>query len=214
VTWNVDFTACALISVLARPQLLATCGDTHSERLVEMKNIKTIEPLEGQDVTEVDDAISVEEKSSAPKKLLTLIAQQPFFDGLNPKHLQLLSESAMLIEFEAGHWIFRQGDPANRFYLILDGKVLIESELDENRVVPIRTLGPGDNLGWAWLFPPYYMHFTARALERTRGIFFYGTCLREQCETNHELGYQLMRRIAEIVVKNLNATQQHLSGSA
>jgi CRP/FNR family transcriptional regulator, cyclic AMP receptor protein len=156
------------------------------------------------------NVIATEGNGPSTNDLLALIAHQPFFKGLSQKHIQLLSESAMLIEFEADQWIFRQGDPANRFYLILNGTVLIESELEECRRVPIRTLGPGDNLAWAWLFPPYYMHFSARALERTRAIFFYGTRLREQCETNHELGYQLMKRIAEIVVQNLNATQHHL----
>ena len=143
-------------------------------------------------------------------QLLALIAQQPFFKGLSEPHLRLLTESAMVTEFKAAQWIYRQGDPANRFYLILDGKVLIESEVKERDMIPIRTLGPGDNLAWAWLFPPYYMHFSACATEPTRAIFFYGTRLREQCEANHELGYQLMKRIAEVVVHNLNATQQRL----
>jgi CRP-like cAMP-binding protein len=142
--------------------------------------------------------------------LVNLVGEQPFFKGLKEEHLQLLAESAMVTEFKAGEWIFRQGDPANRFYLILEGKVLIESESKERGMVPIRTFGPGDDLAWAWLFPPYYMHFSACAIEPTRAIFFYGTRLREKCEANHELGYQLMKRIAEIVVQNLNATQKRL----
>jgi CRP-like cAMP-binding protein len=146
----------------------------------------------------------------ASKQLLTLIAQQPFFNGLSGPHLQLLADSAMETQFEAGQWIFRQGDPANRFYLILKGKVLIEAELKGRGTIPIRTLGPGDDLAWAWLFPPHYMHFSACATEPTRAIFFYGTRLREQCEANHELGYQLMKRIAQVVIQNLNATQQRL----
>jgi CRP-like cAMP-binding protein len=149
-------------------------------------------------------------KNAASRPLLELVAEQPFFKGLKEEHLQLLAESAMLTVFKAGEWIFRQGDPANRFYLILEGKVLIESEVKERGMVPIRTFGPGDDLAWAWLFPPYYMHFSACAIEPTRAIFFYGTRLREQCEANHELGYQLMKRIAEIVVQNLNATQKRL----
>ena len=146
----------------------------------------------------------------ASNQLLTLVAQQPFFKGLSGPDLQLLADSAMATQFEAGQWIFRQGDPANRFYLILEGKVLIESEVKERGMIPIRTLGPGDDLAWAWLFPPYYMHFNACAIEPTRAIFFYGTRLREQCEANHELGYQLMKRIAQVVIRNLNATQQRL----
>jgi CRP/FNR family cyclic AMP-dependent transcriptional regulator len=152
----------------------------------------------------------VETGNPASSQILALIAQQPFFKGLSEPHLRLLAESAIVTEFKAGQWIYRQGDPANRFYLILDGKVLIESEVKERGMIPIRTLGPGDDLAWAWLFPPYYMHFSASAAEPTRAIFFYGTRLREQCEANHELGYHLMKRIAEVLVRNLNATQQRL----
>lgn len=146
----------------------------------------------------------------ASSQLRVSIAKQPFFMGLSEPHLRSLAESAMVTEFKAGQWIYRQGDPANRFYVILDGKVLIESEVKGHGMTPIRTLGPGDDLGWAWLFPPYCMHFSACAIEPTQAIFFYGTRLREQCEANHELGYQLIKRIAEVVVQNLNATQQRL----
>lgn len=146
----------------------------------------------------------------ASSRLLTLIAKQPFFKELSARPLQLLADSAMEVEFKPEQRIYLQGDPANRFYVILEGNVLIESEVKERGMIPIRTLGPGDDLGWAWLFPPYYMHFSAYAIDPTRAIFFYGTRLRELCEENHELGYQLMRRVAEVVVKNLNATQQRL----
>jgi CRP/FNR family cyclic AMP-dependent transcriptional regulator len=146
----------------------------------------------------------------ASNQLLALVAQQPFFKGMSGHLIQHLADSILEMQFEPGQWLFRQGDPANRFYLILKGKVLIESEVKELGMVPIRTLGPGDDLGWAWLFPPYQMHFSACAIEPTRAIFFYGTRLREKCEANHELGYQLMKRVAEVVVRNLNATQQRL----
>jgi CRP/FNR family transcriptional regulator, cyclic AMP receptor protein len=170
--------------------------------------------VRGEDQISESDEIKtsriVETRYSASSQIFALIAQQPFFKGLSEPHLRLLAESAMITEFRAGQWIYRQGDPANRFYLILDGKVLIESEVKERGMIPIRTLGPGDDLGWGWLFPPYYMHFNAKAVYPTRAIFFYGTRLREQCEVNHELGYHLIKCIAEVVVHNLNATQQRL----
>jgi CRP-like cAMP-binding protein len=146
----------------------------------------------------------------ASSKLLALTAQQPFFKGLDERLIELLADSILEMHFKPGAWIYQQGESANRFYLILEGKVLIESEVRDRGVLPIRTLGPGDDLGWAWLFPPYYMHFSACAVEPTRTIFIYGTRLREKCDANHELGYQLMKRVAEVVVRNLNATQQRL----
>jgi CRP-like cAMP-binding protein len=175
--------------------------------------MKTTEVRGEDQITESDEhkpSPAVATGNPASRQLLALIAQQPFFKRLSGPHLQLLADSAMVTEFKPEQWIFQQGDPANRFYLILEGKVLIESEVKERGMIPIRTLGPGDDLAWAWLFPPYYMHFNACAIEPTRAIFFYGTRLREQCEANHELGYQLMKRIAQVVIRNLNATQQRL----
>jgi len=144
------------------------------------------------------------------QELYDLIAQQPFFKGLNTEQLQLLAASALEMKFETGATLFEEGSPANRFYLILTGRVVLSSEMEDRNVIPIQTLGPGDDLGWSWLFPPYSMHFTARALEPTTTIFFYGTRLREQCEQDHELGYQIMRRIAEVATQSLRATQRHL----
>jgi CRP-like cAMP-binding protein len=114
------------------------------------------------------------------------------------------------MKFETGAIIFEEGSPANRFYLILEGEVLLESEMEDRNVIPIQILGPGNDLGWSWLFPPYSLHFSARAVKPTRTIFFYGTRLREQCEQDHELGYQIMKRIAEVATQSLRATQRRL----
>jgi CRP-like cAMP-binding protein len=143
-------------------------------------------------------------------ELYALIAEQPFFKGLTPQQLQWLTASALEMKFETGATIFEEGSPANRFYLILAGRVQLASEMEDRNVIPVQTLEPGDDLGWSWLFPPYSMHFTARALEPTTTIFFYGTRLREQCEQDHELGYQLMKRIAEVATQSLRATQRRL----
>jgi CRP/FNR family cyclic AMP-dependent transcriptional regulator len=141
--------------------------------------------------------------------LLALISEQPFLKGLNVSQLQLLTESALVLQFETDQSILEEGTDANRFYIILSGKVALESALDPHGAkLLIQTLGPGDVVGWSWLFPPYAIHFGARAVEPTKTIFFYGTRLREQCEQDHELGYQLMKRIAEVATQCLQASQQ------
>jgi CRP-like cAMP-binding protein len=153
---------------------------------------------------------AAESQPSAAGSLHALIAEQPFFAGLNAHQLQLLTESAMEMRFETGESILQEGSPANRFYVILEGKVVLETELEERGTIPIQTLGSGDNLGWSWLFPPYLLHSSARALEPTRTIFFYGTRLREQCEEDHDFGFELMKRIADVVINQLRATQERL----
>jgi CRP/FNR family cyclic AMP-dependent transcriptional regulator len=140
----------------------------------------------------------------------TLISEHPFLRGLSSEHLSILTDCAMFSEFTEDQLIFSEGDPANRFYLILEGKVTLESHVRDSGTVPIQTIGAGDVLGWSWLFPPYHWHFDARALEPTRAIFFYGTRLREKCDQDHALGYELMKRTAEVVIKRLQATRRQL----
>jgi CRP-like cAMP-binding protein len=76
--------------------------------------------------------------------------------------------------------------------------------------MPIQTIGPGDVLGWSWLFPPYYWNFDARALEPTTAIFFYGTRLRDECEQDKALGYELMKRMTAVAIQRLQATRRQL----
>ena len=144
------------------------------------------------------------------KTLEAAIGEHPFMKDLSPRHLQTLIDSAMPLEFKANQTIFREGDPANRFYLIQSGKVALETSGQDQEPRLLQTIGAGDVLGWSWLFPPYYWHFAARAKEPTKAIFFYGTRLREQCEEDHDLGYELMKRMAGIVIDRLQETRKQL----
>jgi CRP/FNR family transcriptional regulator, cyclic AMP receptor protein len=98
--------------------------------------------------------------------------------------------------FKKEQTILREGDFANRFYLVETGKVVLESGAEFNEPITVQTIGPGDLLGWSWIFPPHVWQFTARAVEPTTAIFFYGTVLREHCEKNRSLGYKLFKRIS------------------
>jgi CRP-like cAMP-binding protein len=137
------------------------------------------------------------------KTIFDIIAEQAFFRGLSQEHLRTLADSAMQTWFEAGELIFHDGDLANRFYLIVEGKVALESSVKNGDAVALQTLASGDLLGWSWLFSPYVWRLHARALEPTEALFFYGTRLREQCEANHDLGYELYRRISEVMMQRL-----------
>ena len=133
----------------------------------------------------------------------------PFLKGLGMDHLSTLSIYAMQTEFIPGQLILKQGDIANRFYLILEGKVALQAHNGEG-TVDIQTVGPGDVLGWSWLFWPYTWRFDARALEPVKAIFFYGTRLREHCEEEPLFGYELMKRVAQVAIERLQTVRQLL----
>ena len=152
-------------------------------------------------------------KTPEPKpngKVAALIRTHPFFKDFDPHQQRLLADCAMEKSFEAGEVIFREGDPANRFYLILEGKVILESYVLERGRVEIQTIEVGDVLGWSWLLPPYYWQFDARAVTPTKAIFFYGTWLRDSCERDHDFGYEMMKRMTQVVVQRLQAARKQL----
>jgi CRP/FNR family cyclic AMP-dependent transcriptional regulator len=138
------------------------------------------------------------------------VAAHPFLVGLSDHHIRLLADCAVRVNFEAGHVLFREGEEANRFYLIERGEVVLESKNAAGKAVVIDTIGDGDLLGWSWLFEPYLWRFTARATKPTTAIFFYGTILRGYCEKDQPLGYQLLKRMSEVMTRRLQAARESL----
>jgi cAMP-binding proteins - catabolite gene activator and regulatory subunit of cAMP-dependent protein kinases len=138
------------------------------------------------------------------------VALHPFLAGMNRTQLALLTDCAMPVHFKTEQTIFREGEMANRFYLIESGKVVLESGDRRGKPVLIETIGAGDLLGWSWIFPPYVWRFTARAAEPTAAIFFYGTILREYCERDHSLGFELFKRMAPAMIKRMQNAREKL----
>ena len=134
----------------------------------------------------------------------------PFLQDLSAEYMATLAECAMPTGFNAGQIIFRQNEIANRFYLIQEGRVLLEATTPDQLTVPVDSVTAGEVLGWSWLFPPYVWNFTARAIEPVRAIFFYGTWLRERCTDDPAFGYELMWRTAGVVIRRLQVVRQQL----
>ncbi len=132
------------------------------------------------------------------------------FKGLDPRHLALIVGCASNVRFKAGRYIFREGGDANHFYLIRRGKVVLEVYVPGRGALTIETIEEGDVLGWSWLFPPYHWHFDARAAEDTLAIAMDGACLRSKCDSDHDLGYDLMKRFSSIMTQRLQATRLQL----
>ena len=140
----------------------------------------------------------------------SLITEHPFFKGLASEHLALIAGCAKNVRFNAGETIFGEGAVADQFYLIRHGMVAIEILIPGQGPVTLQTVHEDDVLGWSWLFEPYRWHYHARALGLVRAVAFDGVCLRGKCEEDHHLGYELMKRFANIITERLQATRMHM----
>ncbi len=144
------------------------------------------------------------------RRLEELIASAPVFAELSAPQLELIAGCGANQHFAAGERLFTEGGPAERFYLIREGSVALEIDAPGRGPLVIETLHAGEVVGWSWLFEPYRWQFDARASAPVATIAFDGSCLRGKCEEDHELGYELMRRFAALLIDRLQATRLQL----
>ncbi len=138
------------------------------------------------------------------------LAAHPFLNGMSMHHLELLALCAMPTEFEAGQIIFREGDPANGFYLIETGTVVLQGKTSDGKPVVVDTVSAGEPLGWSWLFSPYLWHFDARASEACTAICLSGIMLRQHRDEDLNLSHELFKRTSRVMVRRLQATRSKL----
>jgi len=139
-----------------------------------------------------------------------LLTHHPFFADLPKPHLDLVVGCAANVRFASGEYLVREGQEADWFYLLREGRVSLEIPTGTGSARTIQTLDDSDILGWSWLIPPYHWHFDARAVGAVRAIALDGKCLRAKCEADHDLGYRLLKRFAQLLGERLDATRMQL----
>ena len=144
------------------------------------------------------------------ENLERIIAEHSFFAGLDKEFMTLLVGCAGNVRFKAGSYILKEGSQADTFYLIRSGKVAVEVVAPQHEPIIVQTLEVGEVLGWSWLLPPFQWKFHARAVSDVRALALDGKCLRTKCEENHDLGYEVLKRFAQIMVHRLEATRLQL----
>ena len=135
------------------------------------------------------------------------LPEHPLFQGMGERDRHILAECSMQAIFEPGNLVVESGEPANCFYLIISGRIGLEAP-GGHSPLRVQTIGAGDVLGWSWLFPPYYWHFNAMAEARTETIFFFGSRLLQECDRDHDFGYELFKRMSHILISRLQTTRE------
>ena len=136
-----------------------------------------------------------------------ILREHPFFAGLEEAFCTLVCGCAKNVRFEAGQYLFHEGEPANEFYLLRHGRAALELHAPGRGPVTFQTLGPGEIVGVSWLIPPYRWTYAARALSLVRAISIDAACLRQKCEADHDLGYEMMKRFMPVLIERLQATR-------
>jgi CRP/FNR family transcriptional regulator, cyclic AMP receptor protein len=146
-----------------------------------------------------------------PQTLEPLLRGHKFFAGLDPAYLTLIAGCAKNVFYPAGTFLFREGEPADKFYLVRSGQLALEVAAPGRGQIVVQTFTAGDVMGFSWLVGRQHRYqFDGLALARTRAIEVDGACLRGKCDADPKLGYELMRRFAVLATDMLGATRLQL----
>ncbi|MCB0192607.1 MAG: cyclic nucleotide-binding domain-containing protein [Anaerolineae bacterium] len=134
----------------------------------------------------------------------------PFTEGCNSDYLELLAQHGDKVEFAPGSYILREGDPANQFYILLQGRVALGTFISGRGFTTIQTIGDKEIVGWSWLIPPHQWRFSALVILPTQAIQFDAKKLRELCDADHSFGYCMLQKIALVLGQRLQETRNRL----
>lgn len=132
----------------------------------------------------------------------------PWFVDLTQAQLDCLGGIATLHELEEGAVLFKEGDREDYLYVLLEGQAVLEVEVPTRGQVPVYTAEALDILGWSSMTP--IVRQRTASVRATKPCLLLGLnskLLQQMCEEDHELGYIIMKRLANVVANRLLTTR-------
>ncbi len=138
--------------------------------------------------------------------LMPDVQRHPFAAGMRPEHCAKLGGLARRVEFPANAILFPEGDERHEFFLLITGRVALEI-VSHGQAVRVDTLEPGAALGWSSVLLNRGKFFQARALEPVTALQFQGVALLGACHDDAAFGFEMMRRLLEVVSRRLQVAR-------
>ena len=144
-------------------------------------------------------------------RVLTELRAAELMQGMESDHLKKMAAMAAELEFAADQIIYQKGAAGKAIYLIVSGRVVIETNVPYQGRIVMNTLGPGHFFGWSALFPAERKMAWTRALEATRVYAFNAVQLHDAFQADHTLEYALVRRAGRAMTDRIKDTRQQLT---
>ena len=124
---------------------------------------------------------------------------------LNDLMLEKLSKITLMQEYEAGRYIFKEGEYAEFLYAVFDGKVGLEVEKSANQPIQVSSVVRGYTFGFSALVDTDEKKYTtsAKALTNAKVFLWKGSDLEKLFYQDYEMGFLFMKRIAKLIKTRL-----------
>jgi CRP-like cAMP-binding protein len=135
----------------------------------------------------------------------------PWFRDLKIQHLDKIAQITELRRVRAGEVLFREGDHDDRVYIVLDGRIALDMMVPPRGKVRFYTAETWEVFGWSSVTPTVRQRTAgATAVVDSLVASVEAAKLRELCDQDHDLGYLVMRRLANIVASRLMISRLQL----
>ena len=139
-----------------------------------------------------------------------VLADLPLLAGATDADLDRVAGWAGPSRFAAGELLLRRGELADRFHIVLEGRVALSIDAPGRGDLTVETLGRGDVVGVSWAVPPHRWGLDARAVDDVRTLGVDGVRLRQVTEGDDPLGPVVLRGIARLLGDRLQANRLRL----
>lgn len=114
------------------------------------------------------------------------------------------------VAFEPGERLFDERKPADRFWIVRTGAVILDAQVPGRRPAEVQMLGHGDLVGLSWLFPPYEWELGAEAMSLVRAYEFDAFSVRARCDAEPAFGFAVTLWVGQVLSHRLQATRMRL----
>ncbi len=138
------------------------------------------------------------------------LASLPLFDGMTPDQIEHVARLGEVRMFSSGETLFSQGDPADRLYVLLSGRVAILFKPHDGDVLSVADIDPGGVFGWSSALGRRAYTSSAASLDDCQTFSLRGEALRKLCELHPETGVTILERLAQVIADRLDSTHSQV----
>jgi CRP/FNR family transcriptional regulator, cyclic AMP receptor protein len=134
------------------------------------------------------------------------------FKNLEAEMVQSIRPLVELRDFQNREVIFREGDKALYFYMLLRGGVLLEVQASPSILISLGAIKPGFSFGWSALLPEE-SNYTSHAVctEASDVLMIPAGKLISLMEADQSMGFRIMEGVVRILKRRLERrTEQFL----
>ena len=120
---------------------------------------------------------------------------------LTDEMLDKLIPITELLHFDEREVIFRQGDKSERFYMLKEGKVILEQRITDKIAVSVSAIKPGYSFGWSAMLDEEQYTIDAICAEQCKMFSFRDEKIKALFQEDHSLGFIMSQRLLHIIKK-------------